>query len=119
MATILVVDDERPIVRVVKDKLHEEGFAVLEAYDGREGLSVALDAHPDLILLDLVMPVMDGAAMLDELKKDAWGTHVPVIILTNSSSEQEKALQRDYDYLVKSDWKLHDVVEKIRERLTG
>lgn len=118
--TILVVEDELPLLKALTETLTRAGFTVLEAHDGAEGLEVALREHPHLVLLDLVMPVMDGMTMLRTLRKDPWGKDVPVIILTNLSdaAEASEALQhRAFDFLVKSDWKLADVVRKVRERL--
>ena len=84
-------------------------------------MEIALREHPDLILLDLIMPVMDGMTMLKKLRHDPWGTKVSVIILTNLS-DAEGSLMRSIgslDYIVKSNWKLEDVVAKVRERLEG
>jgi len=117
--TILIVDDEQTLLSALVDKFTREGFVVLSAKDGQEGLDRAFADHPDLILLDIVMPVMDGMAMLANLRKDPWGKNAKVIMLTNLS-EVEKVtsqLQGVYDYLVKSDWELKDVVKKVKERL--
>lgn len=120
--TILIVEDETSLRNALRDKLAREGFAVLEAKNGEEGLEVALREHPDLILLDIIMPVMDGMTMLARLREDAWGKEAKVIILTNlSESEKVSAAMAAgmFDYLVKSDWKIEDVVAKVRERLDG
>lgn len=120
---ILIVEDELSLRNALRDKLSRENFAVLEAKNGEEGLEVALREHPDLILLDIIMPVMDGMTMLKKLRyENEWGKTVPVIILTNLTSDNEERM-RDITntepsyYLVKSDWKIEDVVAKIRERL--
>ena len=123
--SILIVEDEIPELNTLRDKLTREGFAILEAKNGEEGLEVALREHPDLILLDIIMPVMDGMTMLKKLRsKNEWGKTVPVIILTNLTSADG---QRNQDvtefepayYLVKTDWKIEDVVAKVRERLAA
>jgi CheY-like chemotaxis protein len=117
--TILIVDDERTLLSALVDKFTREGFVVLGAKNGKEGLDSALANHPDIILLDLIMPVMDGTTMLANLRKDPWGKDAKVIVLTNLS-EVEKAtsrLQGVYDYLIKSDWELKDVVRKVKEGL--
>jgi len=122
MKSILVVEDELSLQKVLRDKLTREGFSVLEAKDGKEGLETALLEHPDLILLDIIMPVMDGMTMLSLLRKDDWGKNANVILLTNLSEAEKVAASHAkgvYDYLVKSDWKLADVVKKVRERLSG
>jgi len=118
--TILIIEDERSLREALRDKLTREGFSTLEAKNGEEGLDVALREHPELILLDIVMPVMDGMTMLKKLREDAWGKNVKIIILTNLSDIEKIAdsvKNEVYDYLVKTDWKLEDVVTKIRERL--
>jgi len=118
--TILVVEDEQLIQKVLCDKLREEGFLVLEAINGQEGLEVAESKHPDLILLDIIMPVMDGITMLKVLRQDSWGKDANVMLLTNLT-EQEKVSEAialgSFDYLVKTDWSLADVVKKIKEKL--
>jgi len=120
---ILIVEDDAPLLGALHDKLTHEGFETLGAKNGKEGLEVALREHPDLVLLDIIMPVMDGITMLKKLREDAWGGKVPVIFLTNLSADAEKinqAITRDEPayYLVKSDYKLADVVEKIKERIS-
>jgi DNA-binding response OmpR family regulator len=117
---ILIVEDDTSLRQALRDKLSIEQFVVLEAKNGEEGLEIALRDHPDLILLDVMMPVMDGLTMLDLLRKDDWGRGAKVIFLTNLSDNVSisKAIEEgSYDYLVKSDWKIQDVVAKIRERL--
>jgi len=118
--TILVVEDESAIKGALCDKLTKEGFSVLEAKDGQEGLEMAKANHPDLILLDVVMPVMDGIAMLKALRQDDWGKDAQVMLLTNLS-EQEKVADAvelgSLDYLIKTDWSLVEVVEKIKAKL--
>lgn len=120
MKKILIVEDEVALLQVLTEKLKKENFEVLQARNGQEGLQQAFSLHPDLILLDIIMPVMDGMTMLVKLRIDEWGKSVPVIILTNLSNEQkvaESLQQGVYDYLVKSDWMLEDLVQKIKNRL--
>ncbi len=117
---ILIVEDELSLRNALRDKLTSEGFNILEAKSGKEGLDTALREHPDLILLDIIMPVMDGLTMLDKLRHDEWGTKAPVILLTNLSDKEDLAIRSPYgslDYIVKSDWKIEDVVKKVREKL--
>ncbi len=120
--TILFVEDEEIILKVYADELRDEGFLVITAKNGKEGVDMALSSHPDLILLDLLMPVMDGMTALKKIREDAWGQKVPVIILTNLSATKEQLVEdmithKPMHYLIKSDWKLHDVVKKIEEIL--
>jgi len=121
-SVVLIVEDELDLRQLLQSKLVRENFDVLEAENGKVGLDTALSVHPDIILLDIVMPVMDGLSMLKELRKDAWGKDVPVIILSNLS-EVEKisdGLENSvYDYLVKADWEPDNVVDLIRKKLAG
>lgn len=120
--TILVVEDEDNMRRALVDKLNLEEFLVIEAVDGEVGLSVALNQHPDLILLDLAMPRMSGMEMMNKIRQDDWGRKVPIIILTNFDADDSilsgvVANEPSY-YLVKSNSKIEDVVGKIKEILS-
>jgi two-component system response regulator ResD len=118
--TVLIVEDERSLRRALVDKFNHEGFNVLEAKDGSEGLDIALKNHPDIILLDIIMPVMDGISMVEKLRMDAWGKTAGVIILTNLSDGQQMLDSMKngvFEYLVKSNWKIQDVVTKVKQRI--
>lgn len=117
---ILIVEDVTPMRHALRDKLVREGFSVLETKNGEEGLEVALREHPDLLLLDIIMPKMDGMAVLKKLRVDAWGKTAKVILLTNLSETEKMTdamAQESCTCLIKSDWKIEDVVTKIREQL--
>lgn len=86
--TILVVEDDEPIRTLYELKFKQEGFTVHSAGNGREGLREAEEHAPDLILLDLRMPVMAGDAMLAHLRSTDWGAGIRVIILTNISKSE-------------------------------
>ena len=81
--TILIVEDEAPLLRILKDTLGDEGFRVFAAADGKEGLELAETHVPDFILLDIVMPRTNGMVMLRKLRESDWGKGIPVLILTN------------------------------------
>lgn len=118
--TILIVEDETPLRSALQEKFTREGFSVLEARDGEEGLNAALEKHPDIILLDIIMPKMDGLTVLKKLQEDSSGKDIPVILLTNLSDDQKVAeaiKEGVYEYLVKSDWKLADLVKEVKEKL--
>lgn len=120
---ILIVEDEKIIRKTYADELRSAGFFVLISGNGREGLELALRKKPDLILLDILMPIMGGLAMMNKLReKNQYGKNVPIILLTNLSASEEKIMQaitknEPAYYLVKSDWDLSQVLEKIKERL--
>ena len=117
---ILVIEDEEPLRRVLKDILTVEGYSIIETKDGVEGLEMALKEHPDLILLDIVMPKMNGLEMLKQLRTDEWGKTAPVIVLTNLSDNEDVAKAMDigaFEYFVKTDIKIDEVIAKIREKI--
>ena len=114
------MEDDTILLSTLADKLTEDGFKVIEARDGEEGLAAARREHPDLILLDIIMPKMDGVTMLKKLRQDKTCLATPVILLTNLGydHEVEEAMRHGvYDFLVKANWKLEDVTAKVRERL--
>lgn len=118
--TILIVEDDLAIQRTLNDKLTKEGFNILLAKNGQEGLDISKASHPDLILLDIIMPVMDGMTMLKNLREDSWGKNADVILLTNLSEMKKVSEAFDlkvFNYLVKTDWSIADVVKKIKESL--
>jgi CheY-like chemotaxis protein len=118
---ILIVEDEAPLRNAIADILTFEGFTVFQAKNGQEGLDLSLAQHPDLILLDLMMPVMDGLTMLEKLRQDQeYGKNALVILLTNINDPDKVAQATEagtFDFLVKSDWNIEDVVKKIKTRL--
>ncbi len=119
---ILVVEDEPDMRQALVESLRHEGFEVLEAANGGEGLVQALGYHPDLIILDILMPKVGGMEMMKKIRqKNTWGRKVKIILLTNLSADDKimRGIVEDEPsyYLVKSDWKIPDVVEKVREML--
>jgi CheY-like chemotaxis protein len=118
--TVLIVDDEAFLVRALKDRLVREGFAVDSAANGEEGLDKAFAAIPDIILLDLVMPKMDGATMLKALRADPRGREVPVVILSNLNNAQlidQSLAGGAQEFLIKVNNSLDDVTRIVRRRL--
>lgn len=117
--TILIVEDEKDIREALSDELQENQYEVIEAKNGKEGVTAALERHPDLILMDLLMPEISGMEALQHIRADSWGVNVPVIVLTNLNANNEDVFEdvaayRPMYYLVKSDWKIGDVMEKIK-----
>jgi DNA-binding response OmpR family regulator len=118
--TILIVEDDASLREALYDKLKHEGFTVLTAKNGQEGLQIALDEHPDLMLLDIVMPIMDGLVTLKKIREDNWGKNAKIIMLTNLSDNDKisaAVAEGSFEYIVKSDWKMEDVVKKIKAQL--
>lgn len=117
---LLLVEDNVALTNVLKDKLTHENFYTLIAKNGEEGLKIAIKEQPDIILLDVLMPKMNGLIMLKKLREDTWGKTVPVIILSNDDNPEhisETLKDNALDYLIKVDWKLDDIVKKIKETL--
>src|SRR6185503_14789961 len=86
---ILIVEDEQSLVDLLADKLRADGFEVATAGNGVDGLEKALEWHPDVVLLDVVMPKMDGMTMLHKLRSHDEGKKIQVIMLTNLSDSQK------------------------------
>lgn len=117
---VLLVDDEESVRQPLAFSLKENGFDVLEAADGVEGLATAMEQHPDLILLDIKMPNKDGLEMLGELRQDSWGKDAAVVILTNFGDAKHVAETVQlgvFDHFLKVDWDLKDIVRAVKEKL--
>lgn len=117
---ILIVEDDNAIGKILVNRLNEDGYVTFLETNGRDGLNRAIEEHPDLIVLDLMMPVMDGISMLEELRKDEWGKEAQVLIMTNLTNDDK--LQKSfelgvYEYLVKANWELGAVIQKIKHML--
>ena len=116
--TILIVEDSKLLRAVVRDELERNGFTVIEAEDGKLGLETALAQHPDLIMLDLIMPVMDGMTMFKLLREDAWGKGVPVIMLTGSEDSVTSWVSGEQmDFMKKENWMMDEVTTRVKNRL--
>ena len=111
--TVLVVDDEEAIAEAVRARLESEGYRVLVAGDGPQALATATSEHPDLVVLDLMLPGMDGLEVCKELQRDRW---VPVLMLTARTEEADKiagfAVGAD-DYLTKP-FSLRELTVRVR-----
>ena len=111
--TVLVVDDEEAIAEAVRARLESEGYAVLVAGDGPQALEIAEREHPDLVVLDLMLPGMDGLEVCTELQRHRW---VPVLMLTARTEEADKvagfAVGAD-DYLTKP-FSLRELAVRVR-----
>ena len=118
-AKILVVDDEPNIVQTLKDRLEMNDYVVVTAENGDVGLKTAHDEQPDLVLLDVIMPILDGHEMLEKLREQEWGKEISVIMLTARSQTQDiqraRACNID-DYIIKP-FDLSELLEKIENIL--
>ncbi len=117
---ILVVEDDSFLAGMYVTKFGLEGFSVDLASDGKEGLKKAREWKPDLILLDIVLPIMDGFTMLQKVKADASTRDVPVVLLTNlgQKGDVERGLALGAaDYLIKAHFMPSEVIEKVKRLL--
>lgn len=114
----LIIEDEVDLLELFADKFQSEGFNALQTTTAEEGMKLALKNKPNLILLDIILPKMDGITMLKLLRKNSWGENVPVIILSNVTDQQKVSQAMKYgvyDYIVKTDLILDDLVKQVKE----
>jgi len=117
---ILVVEDDKFLRELISRKLSGEGFEVLEAFDGEEGIKKIKAEKPALVLLDLILPGIDGFEVLLKIREDPNVAQTPVIILSNlgQREEVEKGLKLGaVDYLIKAHFTPGEIVEKIKNAL--
>lgn len=114
--TVLLIEDDEYIQKAYRIGLGDAGFKVISARDGKEGLEKVSSAKPDIILLDLVMPVMDGFEFLKRIKEDGNFKSIPVIILSNLAQGPDIERAREMgavDYLIKTDFWMEEVIKKV------
>ena len=117
---ILIVEDDKFLRELMSQKLRTEDYEVVEAVDGEEGVAKAKESNPDLILLDLILPGIDGFEVLAKMKADPKLAKVPVIILSNLGQKDdiEKGLEMGAnDYLIKAHFTPGEIIEKIESVL--
>jgi DNA-binding response OmpR family regulator len=115
---ILIIEDEKDLRFFIVRALKEEGFEIIEAIDGEEGIEKAKKEKPDLILLDLLLPGISGYEVLARIKKDPEMEMIPVLILSNLGQQEEieKGLKLGaVDYLIKANFTLDEIVERIKK----
>jgi len=120
MKKILFIEDESALQKTLSDYLKKEGYEVISALDGESGLRLAQTQKPDLILLDLILPKMDGFEVLRKLMENPETKEIPVIILTNLERMEDisRALELGAKtYLVKANYTLKEVTEKVKQTL--
>ena len=114
---ILLIEDEQDIREAMAEGLTESGFEVMTASNGAEGLQLALTEKPDVILLDIIMPEMDGHEMLKKLRTDPWGNKAKVIMLTsmdNAAHVANSYTDSVDDYIIKVHNSLDEIVNKVK-----
>ncbi len=118
-ARILVVDDETYIVELVKFNLEKEGFQVEVAYDGQEAIQMIEQTNPDLVILDIMLPVMDGLEVCRQLRQDPQYRYLPIIMLTARCEEIDTVLglEMGADDYIKKPFSPREVVARVKARL--
>jgi len=117
MPSLLLVEDNQHIQRIFRERLQREGFRVATADDGEQGLARARELHPDIILLDIMLPKMDGLQVLKQLREDAALANIPVFMLSNRSTSNDIQHARTLGarrFFTKGTSALHDVMWHIR-----
>ena len=117
---IAIVEDDIAIVQMYQLKFRAEGYEVAFAEDGEQGLQLIEEFQPDIVLLDLMMPVMNGTEVLKKLRKEDWGKDLKVIVLTNMSESEAPDEMNELgveEYIVKSDLTPKEVTAKIKQAL--
>ena len=117
---VLIIEDEISILNGISDKFTHEGFFVLKATNGQEGLDIALKDHPDFTIVDNLMPNTDGFYFLENIRKDKWGKNSLIIMWSNSHDSTTITRARKievFDFMIKSEWEYRDIVNKVREAL--
>lgn len=121
MKKILIVEDELAYLELLRSQLSKDGYTVVVATDGKKGLAMAKNENPDLILLDIRLPIIDGMTMLSLLRKE--GIHTKVILLTNLEPDNKiirgAVTDQPSYYFIKSDIQFSDLLRKIKELLEG
>ncbi|MEK9148251.1 MAG: response regulator [Patescibacteria group bacterium] len=117
MKKILFIEDEPALQKAMGDFLKSQGYVVFSALNGPDGLELAKSQHPDLVLLDLILPGIPGLDLLERLRAREETKAIPVIVLTNveSSEAVERAVELGATtYMVKTNYSLDEVLEKVR-----
>ncbi len=116
MKKVIIVDDDELLRKLLTRKLKEEGYEVVLAVDGKEGVEKIKEEKPDLILMDIVMPNMDGFQAMEEIQKDESISHIPIVVVSNSGQPVEidraKKLGAS-DWLVKTEFDPQEVINKV------
>lgn len=120
MTKIAIIEDDSVISQMYRMKFESDGFEVQVANNGRDGVAMVEAFAPDIILLDMQMPVMNGDQALKEIRKTEWGKTVPVLVLTNLGEEEAPKDIRSLgieSYIVKADLTPRQVVERVKATL--
>ncbi len=116
-AKVLVVEDDESIRQLYFDVFTNAGITALTASNGAEGVELALKHHPDAILMDIMMPIMNGHEAVSKIRRDAWGKHAKVVFLTNMSDAENvvhAVEEGSEEYIIKANTSVKEVLNKVR-----
>lgn len=117
---ILLIEDEEVMISLLERKLSQEGWQIFVAKDGKEGLEKIKKIKPDLILLDIIMPIMGGFEVMEKMKEDKEIKEIPVIVISNSGQPVELDRAKELgakDWLIKTEFDPNEVVEKVKKQI--
>lgn len=117
---IVIVEDDKFLRELISQKLTKENYQVVEAFDGEDGIKKIKEEKPDLVLLDLILPGIDGFEVLSKMKEDTSFTNTPVIIFSNLGQKEdvEKGLKLGaIDYMIKAHFTPGEIIEKVNKVL--
>jgi len=121
MNSILLIEDDPILIKLYSNALIREGFSISIASDGLSGLNKAITEQPNLILLDIGLPLLNGLNVMKKIRQDIWGKNVPIIILTNAETNDEilNAIvdEKPAYYFIKADTNPDNIITKIKELL--
>lgn len=118
--TVLVIEDSSYLAESLVDMLKMNDYSTLHAHSGKQGVALALEHQPDLILLDIRLPDINGYEVFSHIRTTDWGKQARIMILTASESIENIAKNIDLpieDIMFKPEWSMQDILEKIKERL--
>jgi len=114
---VLIIEDDTFLRELISQKLSKEGYSIIEAIDGEEGVKKTKEEKPEIILLDLILPGIDGFEVLSQIKGDQTTSSIPVIILSNLGQKEdvERGLKLGaVDYLIKAHFTPGEIIEKVK-----
>lgn len=118
---VLIIEDEQQLLSTLQQKLTEEGVGVITAHDGEEGYKMAIDKHPDLLILDTLLPTLGGMKILEYIRLTRWGEALPIMILSNLEPDDQTITQlsqlKPAYYLIKTNTSLDEIIKRVKELL--
>ena len=120
--TVLLVEDDQSIRELYAVAFINAGLNIMMAENGKQGVEFALERHPDLILLDIDMPILNGHQAAERIRQDEWGKTARILFLTNHSDAQNVAhaiMQKPEDYIVKAQVPIKEIINQVRTAIYG